>query len=439
MKGFRKDNRGMTLVELLITITILGIVAVPLLHGFLTSAQTEVKARKMGQVTNVAQSVLEVVEANGFENVVVNIDDAYDVFKSSTNEDVDAEYYTLGGNYNSYGTNVPNAEDYHIGLTDYDYAGQKYDVMIDIEASGYQQLNAEDQMSINTQMDRVFDVISAPEAEKYFVYEWHFGNPWYDPQNYETIYVLPERKITVDVETENFGWEPHVRISVKYQLEDIDWEELGYEDAYITSNEPGRPGYPGYPGYPGDRDNDPVEVNYSYTYRLASGEEPTIYLLYYPNYAKTEGGYVQAKDTIEINNEDQIPFDLYIMKQKPNLNPNPGFWEPGLSEYDLRALENQYECDIVQNVRWLQPGQEEPGATIYTNLGKNLADNSDINRLQVNYTISHWWGSGVGTLNAFRTETETRQRIYEVTVKVYDASNDFSGEPLATLTGAILK
>ncbi len=59
----RIDDRGMTLVELLIAIVILAIITVPLLHSFVSSARVNMDARKRLRLTTVAQDVMEGVKA----------------------------------------------------------------------------------------------------------------------------------------------------------------------------------------------------------------------------------------------------------------------------------------------------------------------------------------------------------------------------------------
>ena len=61
------DNRGMTLIELLVGVVILAIVVVPLMHLFITSANTERKNEIYGNATNVAQNQIEEIEAANME------------------------------------------------------------------------------------------------------------------------------------------------------------------------------------------------------------------------------------------------------------------------------------------------------------------------------------------------------------------------------------
>ena len=64
VRSRRQDNRGMTLVELLIAIVILAIITVPLLHAFVSSARVNLDSRKRSRLTTVAQDVMEGLRAD---------------------------------------------------------------------------------------------------------------------------------------------------------------------------------------------------------------------------------------------------------------------------------------------------------------------------------------------------------------------------------------
>ncbi|MCD8039289.1 MAG: type II secretion system GspH family protein [Lachnospiraceae bacterium] len=61
----RKDNRGMTLVEVIIAITILGLVAVPVLQSLTTSMVYNSKARVRQELTLTAESIMESFKGYG--------------------------------------------------------------------------------------------------------------------------------------------------------------------------------------------------------------------------------------------------------------------------------------------------------------------------------------------------------------------------------------
>ena len=67
------DDRGMTLVELLIAIVILAIITVPLLHAFISAASVNMSSRKRLRVTTTAQDVMEGLRADTLEEMALQI------------------------------------------------------------------------------------------------------------------------------------------------------------------------------------------------------------------------------------------------------------------------------------------------------------------------------------------------------------------------------
>jgi prepilin-type N-terminal cleavage/methylation domain-containing protein len=67
--GKKKNNSGFSLVELIVTVTILAIIVVPLLRAFVISTQTNAKAKERLRATDLAQNVMENIEACGLENL----------------------------------------------------------------------------------------------------------------------------------------------------------------------------------------------------------------------------------------------------------------------------------------------------------------------------------------------------------------------------------
>ncbi len=68
------DNKGMTLVELLLAVTILAIIVVPLLHAFVSSARVNRKSRLTAKLTTVGQDVMEGLKAYSVEDLAYEFD-----------------------------------------------------------------------------------------------------------------------------------------------------------------------------------------------------------------------------------------------------------------------------------------------------------------------------------------------------------------------------
>ena len=58
----KRNNKGFSLVELLVAVAILGIIVAPLLHTFVTSSFTAAKSKELGNQNSTAQNVAEAVQ-----------------------------------------------------------------------------------------------------------------------------------------------------------------------------------------------------------------------------------------------------------------------------------------------------------------------------------------------------------------------------------------
>lgn len=67
--AMNQKNKGFTLVEVLIAMTILAIIVVPLLRAFVTSANVNAKAEHLMNANNIAQNIIEELKAEGIEGV----------------------------------------------------------------------------------------------------------------------------------------------------------------------------------------------------------------------------------------------------------------------------------------------------------------------------------------------------------------------------------
>lgn len=359
MRRFIKDNRGMTLIELIIAITILGLVATPLLHGFLTSAQTEVKARKMGEVTSVAQNIMEVVEGAGYDTLTAADTDLKTLFGIAQGDT--PQIVTTGD-----GKSV-------IKMTGLNVAGKMYNATVDINPLGYAALNNFG-LSVNSGMDIKIEV---PKLAK------------------ENIKDNVERDITVDITLDSTSTK--LNILVKHEDKEIKEEN----------------------------------------YNISSGL-PSVYIFYYPSYKVDGNTATIMKDNIYISNKSGLKLDLYLIKQKDNtIAATPAF---------LDSCEQLTECYVEQCLTEYDKENGKVGATIYTNITENLKSGETLNDDKLIYKIKYGENQYVSNtsfgLNTKKIQIETKPstRIYQVTVKVFSADNeDFSGEPLGTLTGSILK
>lgn len=72
--GKRVNNKGMSLVELLIAVTILAIIVVPLLHAFVSSARVNRKSKQTQRLTTMGQDIMEGIKAYSVEDLAYEFD-----------------------------------------------------------------------------------------------------------------------------------------------------------------------------------------------------------------------------------------------------------------------------------------------------------------------------------------------------------------------------
>lgn len=104
MNSIKKNNSGFTLVELLITIVIIGIVAVPFLNSFINAMDINVSARRLQNATLAAQDLAEEFKAEPLSELldkyaysITSETDKLDVYKFDTMqvEGIDGEDFFI--------------------------------------------------------------------------------------------------------------------------------------------------------------------------------------------------------------------------------------------------------------------------------------------------------------------------------------------------------
>ncbi|MEG1165827.1 MAG: prepilin-type N-terminal cleavage/methylation domain-containing protein [Oscillospiraceae bacterium] len=154
-KKFLKNNRGLTLVELIIGVTIMAIIVAPLLHSFVTSAGTANKSRRAAAATTAAQNLAEQIEAMPSEKFFANAE----VLGTG------AQFYKSEGageslTYTPIGTKPPEDDKekkHYIGIPNYN---EKYDALITLNSE--KPIN-NTKVTIGNPMDAVIDMTMADD------------------------------------------------------------------------------------------------------------------------------------------------------------------------------------------------------------------------------------------------------------------------------------
>lgn len=133
------DDRGLTLVELLVAVAILAIVTAPLLHSFFTSSKTTYKSRQLGDATTCAQNIIETIEETPVDSLLTPGGLAGMAGSLSAGVDGAAFYVPDGYDPDGYAPSAAAVRDsnekYYIGLQGVDAGSSSFDALITLDAS----------------------------------------------------------------------------------------------------------------------------------------------------------------------------------------------------------------------------------------------------------------------------------------------------------------
>lgn len=93
--GFKKDNKGLSLIELLVAMALLAILIVPIFNSFIASARINLKSRQLMAATDLAQTIFEGFSDKSYGTVKDDIDGVMGHGTLSGNH----AYATVSNNY----------------------------------------------------------------------------------------------------------------------------------------------------------------------------------------------------------------------------------------------------------------------------------------------------------------------------------------------------
>ncbi len=472
-KDIGMDDHGFTLVEVLIAMVILAIIVVPLLHVFISSANTNQKARKILRVTTASQDIMEGLKAYTIEDLAFqfNYPRAYTQFP----DDVDAtkDFHVIkkdlvnggsdiddhineikydGSTYidavhgeavtdkadvtasiysNDYGKTYeflgardltdltkPDTGKYYFELTNVslqDDRNVRFDALIELDATKYRtggsattEINSKEIVGVRT-MNNVYDAFYVP-TENDVNSAIQNMNAMFTPTD-ELKEKDIQRTITIDVDQTTVGTKKITKatIKIKYVAKgkgtggtDLEYDALGVTGKQIFNN--------------------------------SSSEEElrNVYLFYYPIYNASSSGNT---DVIVFNNNEALDLKFLLAKQ-----------EPASATSDLINKEANYTCRV--DIHDVGVGSAADSKTkIQTNLDINLYDAyaSTSAKYPASGNIKYYFNdAAVLNLEQLGVKSlagrETKDRIYDITIKVYEAGAAAKGFPakdlLTTLTGS---
>ena len=425
----RLDDRGMTLVELLVAIVILAIIVVPLLHAFVSAARVNMTSRKNLRVTTAAQDVMEGLRAETLEELALQIHnptgtnvsgnavrDGFRVVdralvtgsisenrctvaadgsvsnlkiaKSTESADDDKPCITSADGMDTYEFHQKADGKYYFTLSDVtvDAGGSsdfKVDVLIAADANSYRSGGS---ASVSFNSAPIVDISDMKDVSDFIIELKEKDMLTQLNGTYSSTYTMQDVYLTVNIKLSKVvvAGNDKYRIEATYRLTSKTNSSHKKEESIVITKD----------------------------------EVRNIYLFYHPTYnGKTIASSTQP-DEINFVNDDKLDTNLYIVKQ----------YDSSLSF--IEAWEDAYRCKV--NIT--ETGSSVPHTKLRTNLDYNLrsvmnnatlggtGDLTEMSTRQATYVYngSTMTEAEIESIKGGMGGSHVEDRLYDVKVYVYD-------------------
>lgn len=386
-RKLKSDKAGLSLIELLIAVVILAIVAAPLLHAFVTSANMLSGSRKYGEATIAAQNVQEVVETS---SVAAVVEGAASV-------------------QNLLGASVTKLSDSSCSITGLTSGARSYDALVTYDAG---------------------TPTNAAEIIQYSSMDAAFAQAFTEEENPDNLALANFTAMNAAASEVDGSRSIEIRLTRDSDNPELVYIKVVYDYVFNYKQ----------PEYDSDgipTGNIVAGAPYSYTteYALFPHGTPytddannplSVYIMYFPYYGS-------SRETISIRNTDNITAKLFLVKQWALTFDGSDYDK--LSSAQLTAKESTHITDINQ----YQSTTYTEGCSLYTNAGQNLTDGSSTTLSYRIFKGNLWYTSAANTLTGELASKEAVDRFYKVTIEIYPSSAGLTGSPVYTLETTKLK
>lgn len=410
-------DRGFTLIEVLVAVAILAVVMIPLIHAMVTSAQTASKSSRIQTQTAIAQNVAETVDSLKLSDILTDITG----YCAGTAADTgvlggltaDARVYTYDAEKQEYTAVDPAAnaaalksglDTYYIGLKNVSFSNGSYDVMVKLDAKKFSAVNSA-KIAEYTSMDAVF---AQPKDN---------GATLENPDSLAASDFAAQASLLsgTSVAASEF---------INKMVRDI---SVNVAESGTNVTATATYSYTSSYTYNGTTTALTFALSPYYFFTGSVDSLQSMYFFYYPNYCKSQS---KDYDNITVYNNDGLAFDFFLVKQ----------YTPNLTDAEINGYETQYQAKLALREPYDAQRMitKTPIASLYTNMNVVLGIDFDLYNSSVLLVYNGVWftyGKSSGNL----VSAEALNRLYGVTIDLYAAGGNFTGEPLYELTASTVE
>ncbi len=411
----KADNRGVSLVELLVAVSIMAIIVVPLLHSFASSYKVNARSRQTMRATTLAQNEMEIFEKEKIADLVdpdkfaysESRKDGYRVQAPASPSDNGCYVFSRIGIIND----ESGREEFDVYVTLNPKRADSYERYYNQNNAGLLSMNTISAVDSGTYVQRIRTENNEVDLDTIAYNFFNTNKKVTSSATLDEIKQNVKRAIKVDIsrDVREIGTFTVAKVSYEYECSTfIVPEDKKYyrEEQVIYNNSQNL-----------DEAGNPVELK-------------SLYLFYAPRYGITDAN---KADTIIVNNADGIAADIYIVRQDLLVEGGSTI-QPTPMNY-VAKLEIQDTPDAVTG---------KCAASYHTNLNVNEVPTEGLGQPVV---LSLSGGSTMlrdELIDAMSLkmlgETQVKDRIYEMTVDVYEhGASPYTDSPVVTLSGTKLE
>lgn len=417
---FHKDNRGVSLVEVIVAMAILAVVVAPTLKILVSSTRYNAKARERQKLTTSAESIMESFKAYTVDELMEQFNGidgktftACQLDAAATMSGVEAVDIDAAGN---------SIEAYDFALNGIVNEGKTYDAVIHVNKRYLPSVDS--RIALNKGVVAITDINQYTDA----VLKWDLNydgrmpdaakDDFKNNHMYELIdelnttdkikndytetdidldkIVLHKRQITVNLYEDSGNTVVTYGLKCFYRIEDYPYYADELDENIIEHFDFPETGY-------FETDVPIVGSTTAQIYKNPTSEPlQRVFIFYYPNYG--------IEDKIQINSSLSYETTAYLLKQK----------NPSLSNTDLQTKEAAYRANVSGSGR----------VKLAHNLNKNLSGESTV----TSSSISGFSSVGNYTQDYGRTLDEIF--MYDIKLTMYKAGEVGTGTPLVEIEGS---
>ena len=451
LRSRRRDNRGMSLVEVVVAIAILSIVILSVLRSFVYSARLNARSRERQQTTAAAQTVMENFKAYSVQEI-------YDKCLTTPTS------FILSGGEGEIRSGTPGG-DMEFAILGMYYQNERYDVKVNLTNHNSPAADVDTLLYTNPTQEHAaayvgdagMDAAALQGIMKKVAEEWTnreqaaltggTGTPVHSASEVDSSKIhITKRELKIDIRQSGFGGNYVAEVSCKYYYNVTDYPYI--KDAYGGTDT-----FDMDDNYQMDLSNS-TEPDHSLSkeiYNQGSSLE-CLNLYYYPAYSYVPGdpgigvpdAYSPvriAEDHIYISNESDTDVKCYIYKQK-NL---------AVSDAKLSTSENVYKVNLhlknayVYNDNLNMVLGNDEGSLTDSKINVSVMGRGGRYH-GIGYVASNINDTNIGTPNLpmptnMPAETVEKKRLmYNVVIMVYNHGElESGGTALGTLEGTIIE